>query len=79
MCRRPSPFPMPRDDHAGIARDLLSSFLVRQSHAMVAAMVLLGATVAWAAPIVIAHRSASGYLPEQPLAAAAFAYASGAG
>jgi glycerophosphoryl diester phosphodiesterase len=45
---------------------------------MVVTMVFLGATVAWAAPIVIAHRGASGYLPEHTLAAAAFAYAAGA-
>lgn len=36
------------------------------------------ATTTWAVPIVIAHRGASGYLPEHTLPAYAFAYAQGA-
>jgi glycerophosphoryl diester phosphodiesterase len=42
------------------------------------AFLALAAAAASARPLVIAHRGASGYLPEHTLEAAAFAYASGA-
>ncbi len=44
----------------------------------ISALVVLCAAGAWAQPIVIAHRGASGYLPEHTLEAYAMAYAMGA-
>ena len=41
-------------------------------------LITLAATGIWAQPIVIAHRGASGYLPEHTLPAKALAYAQGA-
>lgn len=54
---------------------------VRDNASYLSLLLVLGASVAFAAdarPIVIAHRGASGYLPEHTLEAKAYAYALGA-
>jgi len=71
---RPIPIPlaMPADHNAALPAHPRSGFIP-----LIAAL-LLSSVVGMAQPIVIAHRGASGYLPEHTLEAAAFAYALGA-